>query len=124
MFKAIKDTALSKGLQLTANSLIKEYGRVLKLNIDSKDKSIDLEVMLDGEVEPISIKVDKYNIIEENGKKFIEIDNITTSRSWLNRVATNFINGKKFELPKKYSDIIESIIWYLSKFTNYPHYNW
>ena len=110
MFKAIKDTAVSKGLQLTANSLIKEYGKVLKLNVNSKDKSIDLEVMLDGEVEPISIKVGKYDIIEENGKKFIEIDNITTSRSWLNKVAINFINGKKLELPQKYSDIIESII--------------
>ena len=110
MLKLFKDTAISKGLQLASNSLIKEYGKVLKLNINSKDKSIDLEVMLEGELEPISVNIGGYHIIEDSGKKFIVLDNITTSRAWLNRVANNFLNGKRFELPQQYADLLEMII--------------
>ncbi len=110
MLKGFKDIAISKGLQMTANNLIKEYGKVLKLNVNSNDKSIDLEIMLEGELEPISVKIDKYTLIEKNGKKFIKIDDIHTSRTWLNRVAVNFLNGKEFELPDKYADIIETLI--------------
>ncbi len=110
MLKGFKDIAISKGLQVTANNLIQEYGRVLKLNVNSQDKSIDLEVMLEGELEPISVKIGRYTVTEENGKKFITVDNIETSRAWLNKVANNFLNGKRFALPQKYADIIESII--------------
>ena len=110
MLKKIKNIALSKGIYLVSNSLIKEYGRVLKLNVDSDKKYIKLEIMLEGEIEPTSIKIGKYNVIEESGKKFIEIDNITTSRAWLNTISSKFLNGKRFELNQQYADLIEKII--------------
>jgi len=54
MLKKMKDAALSKGAKIAINSQIKEYGQMLKLNLDSTQKSIEIEVMLDGEQEPLN----------------------------------------------------------------------
>jgi hypothetical protein len=73
MFKKMKDAALSKGAKVAMNSYIKEYGKMLKLNLDSKNKSIALEVLLEGEKEPLSVNVQRYELTEENGKNLLKI---------------------------------------------------
>ena len=68
MFKKIKDVALSKGVKMAINNQIKEYGKMLKLNLDSNQKSIEMEVLLDGEHEPLKVHVKNYEMTEENAK--------------------------------------------------------
>jgi len=110
MFKKMKDTALSKGAKVAINSYIKEYGKMLKLNLDSKNKSINLEVLLDGEKEPLSVNVQRYELTEENGKHFLKIYGIQTSRAWINTVAGSYLEGKSFEIPNEYAKMLKVIV--------------
>ena len=58
----MKDAALSKGTKIAINSQIKEYGKMLKLNLDSTQKSIEIEVMLDGEHKPLKVHMRNYEL--------------------------------------------------------------
>ena len=50
MLKALKDKALSKAIETAINLKIKEFGKMLKLNLNSLKKTIELELMLKGEI--------------------------------------------------------------------------
>ena len=105
-----KDTALSKGAQLAINTYIKEYGEMLKFNLDSKIKSIDMEVMLEGEKEPLSIYIERYEITETNGEYKMRVYGISTSREWINTVASTYLEGKAFDIPAEYAKLLKVVI--------------
>ena len=83
---------------------------MLKLNLDSKEKSIELEVMLDGEKEPLTVKVDNYTLDEEQGRFFLKIYGVQTSRAWINTIASSYLEGKSFEIPAEYAKMLKVIV--------------
>jgi len=110
MFGKAKDLALSKGAQVAINSKISEYGKVTSLTLDSKNSSIKLEVMLEGEAEPLYVNVDNYNLEDNNGQYKIVLTGISTSRKWLNTLSSHYLDGKGFEIPAKYAQMLEKIV--------------
>ena len=110
MFKKIKDTGLSKGLKVAINHKVKKYGKMLKLNLDSKNKTIELELMLEGEKEPLLVKINNYTLNEENGSFFLVAKDIVTSRAWINTVVEQYLNGHKFEIPQEYAKLLKVIV--------------
>ena len=105
-----KDTILAKATQIAVNSQMKKFGKMLNLTLNSKAKNIDLEVMLDGEYEPLSIYIRNYEIVEDNDKHFIKIQNIVTSRAWIDEAVVPRLEGRTFELPSKYIKLIKMAI--------------
>ena len=110
MFGKMKDKALSKGLVMAVNHKIKEFGEMLKFNLDSKSKTIELEIMLDGEKEPLHVKVNSYELTEENGKSFLVAKDVVTSRAWINTVASQYLSGQKFEIPDEYAKMLKLVV--------------
>lgn len=106
----MKDAALSKGIKIAINSQIKEYGKMLKLNLDSQNKCIDIEVMLEGEHEPLSVHIGKYELTEERGMHFLKIHNVHTSRAWINTIASAYLEGKRFQIPSDYAKMLKVIV--------------
>ena len=110
MFTGAKDKGLSLTVQAAINHKIKEFGEMLKFNLDSKTKTIELEIMLDGEKEPLHIKVNKYEISEESGKHYLIANDIVTSRAWINTIASQYLSGQKFEIPSEYASILKVVV--------------
>ena len=108
--KAGKDVALSQGAKMAINNQIKEYGKMLKLNLDSNNKSIEMEVMLEGEKEPLTVNVQKYEITQEGEKHFLKIQGVKTSRAWINTVASSYLEGKTFEIPAEYAKMLKVVV--------------
>ena len=97
----MKDAALSKGAKIAINNQIKEYGEMLKLNLDSEKKSIEMEVMLEGEKEPLTVTVEKYAMTQEGEKHFLKIQGVKTSRAWINTVASSYSAGISKVFPSR-----------------------
>lgn len=110
MFSKVKDTALSKGATIAINSQIKEYGKMLKLDLDSKNKSIEMEVMLDGEAEPLRIYVKSYEMTQDGEQHFLKVNGVRTSRAWINVIASSYLEGKQFEIPAEYAKMLKVVI--------------
>jgi len=106
----MKDAALSKGAKIAINSQVKEYGKMLKLNLDSTQKSIEIEVMLDGEHEPLKVHVRNYELAQEIDKHLLKVHGVTTSRAWINTVASSYLEGKVFEIPAEYAKMLKVVV--------------
>ena len=110
MFGRMKDVALSQGAKVAINNQIKEFGKMLKLDLNSKEKSIAMEVMLEGEVEPLSVTVKKYEMIQEGERHFLTISGVSTSRAWINTLASSYLEGKRFEIPAEYAKLLKVVV--------------
>ncbi len=110
MFNKVKDIALSKGAKMAINSQIEAYGEVLELDLNSKDKSMEMKVLLDGELEPLSVQVRHYEFTQIAGQHELSISGVTTSRAWINALASEFLEGKTFPISEKYAGMLKKVL--------------
>ena len=106
MLNKIKDKALATTAKVAINNTIKAYGEVLNITIDTKKHSLELETLLKGEIEPLSVSIGNYTL--DNNE--IVISNITTSRAWINTLSKTYLEGKAFTVPPEYLSIVKKII--------------
>lgn len=107
MLQKMKNLALSHGARITMNHHISEYGEIVKLNLNSKFKTMDMEIMLDGENECINIQIEHYEITEENT---LRISGVTTSKAWITTLAHTHLEGKTFDVPDEYAKMLRAVI--------------
>ena len=105
MFGSLRDSVIRK----TLNSKIKRFGKMLNLNLDSKNKSITLNVLLAGEESPLKIDIGRYDIVSHDDKYYLEINDVSTSRLWLNVLAEETLNGEKIEIPSKIAKLLKVV---------------
>lgn len=105
-----KDKALSKSLELLAESAVSRYGRLISIRLNSLNRTVELEVMLKGESAPLSIKMNEYEIITEEGKHYLTCSDISVSREWMKILAEDLLKGKRLEVPAKYAKLVEAVI--------------
>ncbi len=110
MFGTMKDKALSKGAQMAINSQMDDYGKVQSLRLNSKTKSIDMEIALNGELESLKVHISKYELIETVGRSQLKVNGITTSRAWINKLASARLEGRMFDIPDEYEKVLKTMI--------------
>jgi hypothetical protein len=105
MLKSFRDNIIKKAF----NRKIKRFGTMLSLNLDSKNKCITLNVLLAGEESPLEIDIGRYDIVNHDEKYYLEINDVSTSRRWLNVLANETLNGEKIEIPSKIAKLIKVV---------------
>jgi hypothetical protein len=110
VFGRVKDKAVSATGKVVLNTTLKEYGEMIKFNLDSKAKCIELELMLKGEKEPLYVKVKRYELSREGGRYYLIAEDIVTSRAWINTVAEQYLHGQKFEIPEMYAKLLNVVV--------------
>ena len=100
MFLGAKDKVTGFALRTWLSLKFKRLGTMTSLKIDSKNKTIHLELDLDGEASPIQVEVRQYQLLQEDGKMFLRVDSIETSRRWINVLLAEYLVERKFEVPK------------------------
>lgn len=109
--RELKDNALSLAITKTCNYYIKEFGEMLKFDLDSQNKKIYLDLMLKGEQESLKVEIKDYEIIVDNDKAYITFKSVVTSREWINTVVETFLkDNKKVEIPKQYVKLLGVVI--------------
>ena len=108
--KESKDKAVSIAVKKAINYKLKEMGKMVKFNLDSTKKTIELEILLDGESEPLYVSVERYELTEEDGKHFLYAQEITTSRKWINVIAKQYLSGQKLEIPSEYASMLQLVV--------------
>jgi len=99
MFNAAKDALASQAAQVWANNLIACYGKVQDLKIDSRRKTMEVSCLLDGELTPITIKIENYVVETERDKKFLRATDFSCTRPWLQNLLRDFGPRQRIELP-------------------------
>lgn len=87
-------------------SALQPYGRLAVLTLNSQEKTIDATVELKGEREPVNIRFQDYELIQEDGVSYLVVRRVATSREWLTALANDFAVGRKFRLPAEAASLI------------------
>jgi hypothetical protein len=104
------DNATGNHLLLCAlNKILKEFGMITSIVIDSKSKSIAIEAELKGEDRPVSIKIKGYRIEAKGEGSLIRIEKISFSREWMDAIARNYLADAKLSIPVS-SELLEKIL--------------
>ena len=99
MFGNLKDSLASSAVKSLLAGRLERYGRLTELRIQSREKTIVLELMLAGERDELRVEVGRYRIIGSAGAHSIIIENIRASREWLQLALEDFLVGKPLPIP-------------------------
>jgi len=83
---------------------------MINFHLNPETHSIEFEIHPKGEDKPIKFQVNKYELLNENGKFFIRVSEISTNREWMNIGINNFLPSKKVEIPAEYEKLIRLIM--------------
>jgi len=109
-FSKIKDKATAVLLKNFVNSFISEFGSLDQINVDSNNKSIYLSVDLKGEKESLKIEITDYKVIKSEHNNFIHLQNIKTSREWLNIALCKYYLDRQIEIPSQFISIVKFLL--------------
>lgn len=82
------------------SGFLQPYGRITSFKLNSESRELDVTVELNGEVEPLRVHIQQYELIEEDGKMFLIIHRAVTSRAWLTALVSDLAVGRRLELPE------------------------
>lgn len=99
MISAAKDLITGKAAKGYLNDMIRTYGRVGELSVDSKRGRIELTCELLGEAEPIDVTIERYVIVRDDVSAFLEVRESTASRPWLDAALRVHLHGRRIALP-------------------------
>jgi len=88
------------------SSILEPYGRITGLKLDSSSGELDVTLDLKGEIEPLRVHIQEYELLQESGEMYLLIRRITTSRPWLTALAENLAVGRRLKLPPEVAKTI------------------
>ncbi len=106
MLNSAKDRGVSLILERWFSQQIEPFGKLTKLTFNSQDKTLQLEVLLMGESEPIEVTLEDYEILEQSGQTFLVFNQGSASRHWISTAIRTFLLGRRFELPESYAAMV------------------
>ena len=99
MFNTFKDSLASSAAKSLLAGRIERYGRLTELRIRSREKTIQVEILLVGEVEELKIEVERYRVTGVAGAHVVVIERLRASRQWVQLVLEDFVVGKPIPIP-------------------------
>lgn len=84
---------------------------MLRVEIDSENKTIQVDVRLKGQAEALQIKANGYEVVGEAGRRLVVCPTLSSPTRWLNVVLKTLRVGEKgVPLPPEYEDLIELVL--------------
>jgi hypothetical protein len=106
VLRKTKDSLVAVGSKERFNQLIRPYGKVLKFQLNTQERTVFASFRLKGEVETIEFWVNDYQLIENKKREtFIVVNgkDIETSREWLTKLIGDQLGRQKVLIPEQFS---------------------
>ena len=108
-------TAKDRLIERTAPSLLngtlmKDFGTITSLELDSTQRKLHLEALLRGERDPIRVEIGSYEMTRRDDVVFFTIKQIATSREWITTLARQQLIDRPIPLPKEFGGWIGRLL--------------
>ncbi|MCF3649945.1 hypothetical protein [Synoicihabitans lomoniglobus] len=100
MLSSLKDRVTSHAARHFANNLIRRYGVLESLRIDSRAQRIELVCLLHGEAQPLAVQVGNYRIESDTAESFITLRDCVCERPWIQALLIDFVHDTPLRLPR------------------------
>lgn len=111
LFSNTKDRLLeAMALPLLNRSVLEPYGQARDLRINTADNAAEIVLELRGEDVPLRVRIDRYETFEQDGRMFVVIHAISTSREWMSVLAARRLVGRPFPLPGEFAGVLAKFV--------------
>lgn len=108
MFEGAKSEAIRRGVNL----LVKErYGELRTLRVDAQNRSLSMEVLLNGETEAVAIEVGTYEILDRGDHPHLVLREIRVSRPWMHELARSYGEGLPIRIPRELAGLVKLVLF-------------
>lgn len=98
-FSRERDRVFSASLRSLAQKYIGKFATIEDLAIDFSRKSMKAEILLLGEKEPFTFRIDKYDVVRKEGVCTLVMHEVSASREWVESLARNHLEGRAIRIP-------------------------
>jgi len=103
----LKDATAAKTVRFWANRYRKQYGIMLDLKLDSRQRSVQAEVLPKGETVTITFSAQYRLLPEPGGGTLLTLSDIHSSREWLDLLLHAVTpRGVTIPLPSPYGHLL------------------
>lgn len=107
LFSRVRDVALEKALMLFLSPLVKRYGRIGKIGIDTSRKEISGEIYLIGDVVPLELYSSQYRVEDKEGESYLVLSSFKFSKEWVQNLSDDFLREYTVKIPSVVKPLIE-----------------
>ena len=94
-----KDQALAKALKEVVNLFAGEVGELRDVLYESKERRLNLTVMLKGESSPLVVTVEGFAVVAGEKEGVVLARKVYTSREWLNVLIEKRVKDLSYPVP-------------------------
>lgn len=105
-----KDAGASVAIEHLLAKRLEPYGELKNLRLNSRDKTIEVEVLLKGEAETLVVKVLEYELQSEPDQDYLVVKRAIASREWVTALLQDFVAGKRHPLPQQHSKMVRLVL--------------
>ncbi len=105
-----KDKLVSVLARPVFDRLLRDYGKLERLKIDSQRKTMAAGIHLHGDHEGIDVDILGYRIESREKEHFFVVEGAKANRPWFEKALENFVVGKEFPIPSKFGGIVKKLI--------------
>ena len=110
-FQKTKDRLIERTAPGVLNeTVMRDYGQITSMEIDSADKTLHVEVLLHGEEKPIRVEIHRYEISRDGDRTCFIAREIETSRKWITTLAQQQLIGRPIPLPAQVATWISKLL--------------
>ena len=92
------------------NRFIEDYGKVVDLDIDNKSKTITATILLNGDSDPIRVRIDEYEVIKAGSSSSIVVGDASSDRAWVDALLKNCVTGKSWKIPEMAAAGLDAVL--------------
>lgn len=108
MWDGAKSEAIRRGLNLLLRD---RYGELMSLQVDSKSRSLSMEVMLKGEQEAVAVRVGTYEWHGDEETPSLICREIRVSRPWMEELARAYGEGTPIRIPRQIAGLVKMVLF-------------
>lgn len=110
VFTHAKDAGASMAIEKWLARELAEYGDLQGLDINSREKKIELNILLKGEAEPVRLIIESYELVQPQDRPSVVVKQVSASRPWLQSLLRNFLVGQPVPIPDPYAKFARLVL--------------
>lgn len=94
-----KDIANSTIIKNGLNVFLKRYGEIKEFSIDTKSRTVTLDIFLKGESSDVVVNIESYDFLKIDDRYYLKIYKINANRYWIDSILNVFAKEQEFLVP-------------------------
>jgi hypothetical protein len=95
----VKDAALERALLMLLEPMVKRYGRIKWLSLDTRAKTVAAEITLHGDAEALELSSATYRVEDRDDGCYVILSDLKFSKAWVQHLVEDHFRAITLRVP-------------------------